>query len=586
MFRDTMYLPVETLQNPFVETANIQTIEAFMNRVGYQGVVDIKKEAIQYHHFIKLIIADLMMKFSNAPKRLEEDYHSIKDDVTLEYEKVFMMVDVPMEQPPIVSTQGTNRGTPRALRSYTVSASPHEKKKRKQIVGESSSPSKSLKVTIKQKKIVEEEKDDDEYKNRLEPRSHKENPKVVDDDDDNKKEKVAEKKDDDMGSLETRTEETQITIPTLPSSPRKILSSDKEINQELTDDDRADDITLWEALRHKFEKFSTSNTSCWEDDFHSYHDEHQDDDAPLEGEKSMKRSKESKRSKSARGSSSNHSKQILVMRANNKPNSFSEANFKYLNKNDIEDLYYLCQSRKVDNRERCGHFKDQEMDCGAWKQILGEGGESLWCLITCASDVFDEYLQMSEHTAQDALFFFNMCIIELYMLKYLRKLTSEDICHGNVNMAGVIKKYPTIMLEAVSLQDLWIWHAFYGIAGTNNDINVLDNFSLFDDLLDDLAHVVPYGVATDPKHTYLKHLYESARKDVERAFGVLQGHWGLIQQLARAYEVNTLRRIVYAGIILHNMILEDQNMSIVGLNHVYSNPARSMQTMWIDRCET
>nr|GEU60042.1 putative nuclease HARBI1 [Tanacetum cinerariifolium] len=78
---------------------------------------------------------------------------------------------------------------------------------------------------------------------------------------------------------------------------------------------------------------------------------------------------------------------------------------------------------------------------------------------------------------------------------------------------------------------------------------------------------------------------ESTQKDVERAFGVLQGRWGLIQQPARAYEVNTLRRIMYAGIIMHNMILEDQNMSIVDLNHVYSNPARSMQTMWIDRCE-
>nr|GEX97813.1 putative nuclease HARBI1 [Tanacetum cinerariifolium] len=66
---------------------------------------------------------------------------------------------------------------------------------------------------------------------------------------------------------------------------------------------------------------------------------------------------------------------------------------------------------------------------------------------------------------------------------------------------------------------------------------------------------------------------ESARKAVERDFGVLQGRWGLIQQPARAYEVNTLRRIVYAGIIMHNMILEDQNMSIIDLNHMYSNPA-------------
>ncbi|GKE38979.1 ALP1-like protein [Tanacetum coccineum] len=248
------------------------------------------------------------------------------------------------------------------------------------------------------------------------------------------------------------------------------------------------------------------------------------------------------------------------------------------------------------------------------------------------------------------------------MPKYLRKPTSEDVVkiqqkhnnvHGFPRMLESIdcmhwewkncpvswqgqygrgdKKYPTIMLEAVASQDLWIWHAFYGMTGANNDINVLDisllvykilpfkknvldNSLLFDDLLDDLAHVVPYvvngvqyrngyyladeiypewasfvksfTVATDPKHTYFKQRQESARKDVERAFGVLQGRWGLIQQPARAYEVNTLCRIMYADIIMHNMILEDQNMSVVDLNHVYSNPARSMQTMWIDRCET
>ncbi|GJR85288.1 hypothetical protein Tco_0209299 [Tanacetum coccineum] len=40
-----------------------------------------------------------------------------------------------------------------------------------------------------------------------------------------------------------------------------------------------------------------------------------------------------------------------MMRENNKPDSFSEANFKYLNKNDIEDMYYLCLNKKVNYRE-------------------------------------------------------------------------------------------------------------------------------------------------------------------------------------------------------------------------------------------
>ncbi|GKF18699.1 hypothetical protein Tco_0063617, partial [Tanacetum coccineum] len=43
--------------------------------------------------------------------------------------------------------------------------------------------------------------------------------------------------------------------------------------------------------------------------------------------------------------------QIIVMRENDKPESFSEADFKYLNKNDIEDLYYLCRNKKVNYRE-------------------------------------------------------------------------------------------------------------------------------------------------------------------------------------------------------------------------------------------
>ncbi|GJR12944.1 hypothetical protein Tco_0795596 [Tanacetum coccineum] len=186
MFRDTLQLPMETPENPFVAPANIHTIEAFMNRVGYQGVVDKdfmnnmfqKKEAIQYPRFIKLIIADLMKKFPNIPKRIQEDYHSIKDDVPLvsvyttgnvsvrgmlipdafltakiretddskEYEMVFIKVAVLMNQPqPVGSTQGTNRNTPRAHRSPTISANSLETKKRKQTAGVSSSPRKFIK---------------------------------------------------------------------------------------------------------------------------------------------------------------------------------------------------------------------------------------------------------------------------------------------------------------------------------------------------------------------------------------------------------------------------------------------------------
>ncbi|GJV18419.1 ALP1-like protein isoform X1 [Tanacetum coccineum] len=155
---------------------------------------------------------------------------------------------------------------------------------------------------------------------------------------------------------------------------------------------------------------------------------------------------------------------------------------------------------------------------------------------------------------------------------------------------------------------------FFGVAGANNDINVLDNSPLFDDLLNDTAPVVPYvvngvgyekgyyladgiypqwatfvksfTVANDAKHAYFKKRQEGARKDVERAFGVLQGRWGIIQQPARSYHVNTIRRVMYSCIILHNMILKDQKMAVFDWNEVYANPSRNMQRTWIERCET
>ncbi|GJT02428.1 hypothetical protein Tco_0823597 [Tanacetum coccineum] len=53
------------------------------------------------------------------------------------------------------------------------------------------------------------------------------------------------------------------------------------------------------VLKHKFEKSSTANTSYRDDDIHSHHDDHQEDNAPSEGEKRVKRHKASKSSKSA-----------------------------------------------------------------------------------------------------------------------------------------------------------------------------------------------------------------------------------------------------------------------------------------------
>ena len=171
------------------------------------------------------------------------------------------------------------------------------------------------------------------------------------------------------------------------------------------------------------------------------------------------------------------------------------------------------------------------------------------------------------------------------------------------------------MLEAVASHDLWIWHAFFGMAGANNDLNVLDNSNLFDTILAGESPRAPYTVngrryeqgyyladgiyprwatfvksfsaTTDEKHSYFKRKQESARKDIERAFGVLQGRWGILQHPARAWEIVKIQRVMYTCIILHNMILKDQNFILREYKKMWVDPAPNLsQDRWIDRCET
>jgi hypothetical protein len=54
-------------------------------------------------------------------------------------------------------------------------------------------------------------------------------------------------------------------------------------------------------------------------------------------------------------------------------------------------------------------------------------------------------------------------------------------------------KVPTVMLEAVASQDLWICHAFFGTTGSNNDI-VLNRSPLFTQVLQGRAPEVQFTV--------------------------------------------------------------------------------------------
>ncbi|XP_071699979.1 uncharacterized protein [Rutidosis leptorrhynchoides] len=54
----------------------------------------------------------------------------------------------------------------------------------------------------------------------------------------------------------------------------------------------------------------------------------------------------------------------------------------------------------------------------------------------------------------------------------------------------------------------------------------------------------------------------SARKDIERAFGVLQGRFHILSLPSRAMQVNKMRRVMECCLILHNMILKDNDFAL------------------------
>jgi hypothetical protein len=63
------------------------------------------------------------------------------------------------------------------------------------------------------------------------------------------------------------------------------------------------------------------------------------------------------------------------------------------------------------------------------------------------------------------------------------------------------------------------------------------------------------------KHKLYAQHQESAIKDVERAFGVLQKRWAILRHPARLWERKELADIMYACVIFHNMIVEDERDS-------------------------
>ncbi|XP_040994339.1 uncharacterized protein LOC121240881 [Juglans microcarpa x Juglans regia] len=185
------------------------------------------------------------------------------------------------------------------------------------------------------------------------------------------------------------------------------------------------------------------------------------------------------------------------------------------------------------------------------------------------ADLIDEYIRIGESTAQQSMKKLVKAIVSIFGGEYLRSPNSSDIVR---------------LLDAGQRRGFLA--CFFCLPGLHNDINVLDRFSVFPALAEGPAPPCNYTIngheytmgyylvnvtypswATlvkkipSPQGNKKKHFaacQESTRKDVERAFGVLQGRFAIVHRPARFFRPEVLKDIMYACISLHNMIVEEE----------------------------
>ncbi|XP_056686023.1 uncharacterized protein [Spinacia oleracea] len=150
-----------------------------------------------------------------------------------------------------------------------------------------------------------------------------------------------------------------------------------------------------------------------------------------------------------------------------------------------------------------------------------------------ASDAVDEYVRIGQ---------------ELQENHYCISLSRGDQAFRRGGRSG----NASLILEAVEDQNLWIWHSFFGIPGSCNDFNILYRSPVVDLVLQGFTH------PQLQKRKRFADRQAHVRKEVERAFGVLQARFAIIRQPSLAYDEDILTHIIKVCLIMHNMIVEDE----------------------------
>ncbi|GKB97110.1 hypothetical protein Tco_0983247 [Tanacetum coccineum] len=271
MFRATLKLPMETLEQPFIPPASLEYIQPFLKIVGYQGLVDkvsdffTKKISHPRQRMFKVFNRYLTSRLIGQDQtkiNILQIFHAVVHEVHVDYasllwwdfihyvkqkKNVIQKYHVIKDDTPLVNVYTTGKVTVKgmlipddlltdairdtqAYKDYEEKYGVKKNRKGTPTAGETSSLRKSLKIRFKNG-------------TRIEPVSHKDNSEEVDDDDETKDdEKDDDDNDDDdhalirtrkLGSLQIRTKKMQTPTSSPPRSIWKDLSLNKSIDKEL-----------------------------------------------------------------------------------------------------------------------------------------------------------------------------------------------------------------------------------------------------------------------------------------------------------------------------------------------------------------
>ncbi|XP_013601610.1 PREDICTED: uncharacterized protein LOC106309084 [Brassica oleracea var. oleracea] len=202
------------------------------------------------------------------------------------------------------------------------------------------------------------------------------------------------------------------------------------------------------------------------------------------------------------------------------------------------------------------------------------------------ADTVDEYVRLGETTARKCLYQFTAGIIHLFGDEYLRRPTPEDL--QRLLHIGEQRGFPG-MVGSIDCMH-WEWkNCPTAWKGTMNDLNILDRSPVFDEIINGNAPQVNFYVngseyhlgyyladgiypkwgtfiqsirlPQGPKNCLFAKKQEVVRKDVERAFGVLQARFAGVRNPSNLWDKNKIGNIMKTCIILHNMIVEDERDS-------------------------